>query len=112
MAAMVVGAIDGDALHAHPPHLAEGDFGRAVGHPAMISPIAVGVKPLSIGRCLLALAIHWHVVVARKKNHSAAEPRILRAGSHCALNEHVADLPARAGNATTLPNPHVQQSHP
>jgi hypothetical protein len=47
------------------------------------------------------------VLSSRAKKHSAAEPTILRKGSRCALNEHVADLSARAANATTLPNPNV-----
>jgi hypothetical protein len=41
------------------------DF-SAIGRPT--NPADRGrVKPLSIGRCLLALAIHWRVVVAREK---------------------------------------------
>jgi hypothetical protein len=75
-------------------------------HAAIIPLIAVGVKPLSNG-CLLALANSLACCRRAQKKHSAAEPTILREGLRCALNEHVADLPARAGNATTFPNPNV-----
>jgi hypothetical protein len=106
MAIVTVSAVDQDAANAHVAHLGEGDLLRAVGHAAIIPLIAVGVKQLSNG-CLLALANSLACCRRAQKKHSAAEPTILRNGSRCALNEHVADLSARAGNATTLPNPNV-----
>jgi hypothetical protein len=51
------------------------------------------------------------VTISKKKITAQSEPTILRAGSHCALIEHVADLPARVGTATTPAPPVGAASH-